>query len=65
MGVDVFGDNEEAKTIADNSSSASRRKHIDVKLHIILGLIRVADVCALHVGTAEKHADIGVCGDTA
>ena len=35
MRVDIFGDNESAKAIADNQSSASRSKHIDVKLHFI------------------------------
>ena len=34
MRVDVFGDNESAKAITDNPSSASRSKHIDVKLHL-------------------------------
>ena len=40
MRVDVFGDNEGAKAIADDPSSSSRSKHIDVKLHFIRGLIR-------------------------
>ena len=40
MRVDVFGDNEGAKAIADDPSSASRSKHIGVKLHFIRGLIR-------------------------
>ena len=29
MRVDIFGDNEGSKAIADNPSSASRSKHID------------------------------------
>ena len=33
--VYVFGDNEGAKAIVNNPSSASRSKHIDVKLHFI------------------------------
>ena len=44
MRVDIFGDNEDAKAIADNPSSASRSKHIDVKLHFIRGLIRTGEV---------------------
>ena len=40
MRVDLFGDNEGSKEIADNPSSASRSKHIDAKLHFIRGLIR-------------------------
>ena len=57
MRVDNFGGNVEAKAIADNPSSASRSNHIKVKLHVILGLIRAAEACVLHVGTAEQHAD--------
>ena len=51
--VDIFRDNEGAKGIADNPSSASRSKHIDVKLHFIRGLIRAGEVRVLHVGAAE------------
>ena len=40
MRVDVFDDNEGAKAIADDPSSSSRSKHIDVKHHFIRGLIR-------------------------
>ena len=58
MRVDIFGDNEGAKAIADNPSSASRSKPIDVKLHFIRGLIRMGEVRTLHVGTEEQHADV-------
>ena len=59
MRVDIFGDNEGViKSIADNPSSASRSKHIDVKLHFIQGLIRMGEVKILHVGTEEQHADV-------
>ena len=58
MRVYIFGDNEGAKAIADNPSSASRSKHIDVKLHFIRGLIRTGEVRILHVGTEEQHADV-------
>ena len=57
MRVDICGDNEVAKAIADNPSSASRSKHIDVKLHFIRGLVRTGEVRILHVGTAEQHDD--------
>ena len=53
-----FGDIEDAKAIANNPSSASWSKHIDVKLHFIRGLVRAGEVRVLHVGTAEKHADV-------
>ena len=58
MRVKILGDNEGAKAIADNPSSASRSKHIDVKLHFIRGLIRAGEVSIVHVGTEEQHADI-------
>ena len=56
MRVDIFGDN--AKAIADNSSSASTSKHIEVKLNFIRGLIRVGGVRVVHVGSGEQHADV-------
>lgn len=39
MQVDIFCENEDAKAIADKSSSASRCKHINVELHSIQGLM--------------------------
>ena len=35
--VDIFSDNEGSKAIADSPSSASKSKHIDVKLYFIRG----------------------------
>ena len=58
MKVESVGDKEGAKAIADNPSSASRSKHIDVKLHFIRGLIRAGEVSIVHVGTEEQHADV-------
>ena len=55
---DVFGDNEGAKAIANNPRSASRSKHIDVKLHFIRGLVRAGEVRVLHLVTTEQHADV-------
>ena len=40
MRVDVFGDNEGTKAIADISSSPSRSKYIDVRLLFVRALIR-------------------------
>ena len=58
MRGDVFGDNEDSKAITDNPSSASRGKHIDVKIHFIPRLIRMmGEVRILHLGTEEEHAD--------
>ena len=56
--VYIFGDNEGSKTIADTPSTKSRSKHIDVKLHLIRGLIRTGEVRILHVKTEEQHADV-------
>ena len=58
MRVYVFGDSKGAKAIANNPSSASRSKHINVKLHFIRGLVRAGEVRALHVGAAEQHAEM-------
>ena len=58
MRVDIFGDNEGAKAIADKPSSASRSKLIDVKLNFIRGLIRTGEVRILHVGTERQYADV-------
>ena len=56
--MDIFGDNEGSKAIVDIPSSASRSKHIDVKLHFIRELIRTGEGRILHVGTEEQHADV-------
>ena len=57
--VDIFGDNEAAKAIADSPSGAAwSNKHIDVKLHFVRGLIRAGKVCVLHVGTVEQYAGV-------
>ena len=57
MRVAIFGVNEGAKAIADNSSSASRSKHIGAKLHI-RRLIRTGEVTMLQVGTENQHVDV-------
>ncbi|CAM9935012.1 unnamed protein product [Ascophyllum nodosum] len=51
MRIDIFGDKEGSKATADNPSSLSRSKHIDVKLHSIRGLIRTGEDRTLHVET--------------
>ena len=53
MRMKIFGDNEGAKAIVDNPSSASSSKYIDVKLNFIRGLIRAGEVSIVHVGTEE------------
>ena len=58
MRADTFGDNESSKAMADNATSASRSKHIDVKLHLIRGLIHTGEVRILPVGTEEQHTDV-------
>lgn len=49
MFIDINGDNEGTMTIANNRSSVSRSKHIDVRA----GKTRI-----LHVGTEGQHADV-------
>ena len=58
MRVDIFGDNEGAKAIAEYPSSASRRKNIDLKINFVRGLIGAGGGCVLYVGTVEQHADL-------
>ena len=54
----IFGDNEGSKAIASNPSSASRSKHVDVKLHFIRKLVRAGEIQIIHIGTEDRHADI-------
>ena len=58
MYVDIFGDNEGAMAIANNPSSASRSKHVDVEFYFIQGLVRAGEIRILHVGTEDQHANI-------
>ena len=54
MRVDIFVGHEGSKAIADNPSSASRSKYIDVKLQLIWRLIHMGEVIILRVGTEEQ-----------
>ena len=47
MRVDIFVVHEGSKAIADNPSSASRSKYIEVKLHFIRRLVRMGEVIIL------------------
>ena len=58
MRVDIFSDNEGAKAIADNPSSASRSKHIDMKLHFRSRIDPNGGSQNFDVGTEEQHADV-------
>ena len=58
MRVDNLRDNEGSKAIEENPSSASRNKHVDVKLNFIRELICSEEVKTFHVGTEEKHSDV-------
>ena len=44
MCVDIFGGNEGAMAIANNSSSASRSENIDVRFNFIRGLVRAGEI---------------------
>ena len=58
MCISIFGYNKGAMAIANNPSSASRSKHINVKFHFIQGLVRAGEIRKLHVGTKYQHAGI-------
>ena len=58
MYADIFGDNWGTMAMANNPSSASRSKHIDVKFHFIQGLVCAGEIWILHVRTEDQHADI-------
>ena len=53
MRVDMFGDNEGPKAIADNLDSTLRSKHNNAKLSFLRGLIRMGEVSISHVGIRE------------
>ena len=54
----LWCDNESSKAAADNPSTASRSKYVDVKPHFIRGLVRDGKIRILHVGTEEQHAHV-------
>ena len=58
MCIDLFGDDEGTIATANNPSSASRSKYIDMKFHFIQGHVRSGEIRILHVGTESQHADI-------
>ena len=59
MREDIFGDNEGSNaTIANNPSSASRSKYIDVEFYVIRWLMRTGEVRILYKGMIEQHADV-------
>ena len=53
--TDVFGDGEGAKAMAQNPRSASKKKHINVKLYFIREMICAGEIYVLHVETTEQH----------
>ena len=57
--VEIFGDNEGATTIAGYPSSASKSRHIDVKLHFIRGLIYAGEVRVSC--TWERRSNMPTC----
>ena len=56
--VDAFGDKEGAKAIANNRSSASRSKHIDVMLHFIRDWLARGKFVSC---TWERRSNIPMC----
>ena len=64
---DVFVDNAGAISLATNSLSSARTKHIDVRFHFIRELVRSKTISVEYVPTADQHTDIltkpltGIC----
>ena len=56
--VDMYEDNEGAKTLAENPRGSHRSKHIDVRFHFLWGLVRLGQVKKYSVASVEQYADI-------
>ena len=56
--IKVFVDNDGAISLANNSLSSARTKHIDVPFHFIRELTRSKTISVEYVPTKEQRADI-------
>ena len=56
--VDMYEDNERAKTLAENPQGSHRSKHKDARFYFLRGLVRLEQVSIHSVASAEQHADI-------
>ena len=56
--IDMYDDNEGENALAENLQSSHRSKHIDVRFHFLLGLVRLGQVTIHSVASAEQHAAI-------
>ena len=56
--IDLFEDNQGAITIAENSISGGRTKHIDVRYHFIRELVERKVLNIQYTESSNQHADI-------
>ena len=54
----VFEDNEGVKPLAENPLSSARTKHIDVRYHFPMELVKRNEIAIRHVQSKDQHADI-------
>ncbi|CAN0504724.1 unnamed protein product [Laminaria digitata] len=55
--IPVFEDNEGAVQLAQNPSTNSNSKHIDVRHHFLRELVGRKEIAITHVRSALQHAD--------
>ena len=58
QGMTIFADNQAAISIANNNTSNSRTKHIDIKYHFIREAVERGDIKTCHIPSKLMLADI-------
>ena len=56
--IDMYEDNEGAMALAENPLRFHRSKHIDVRFHFLMGLVRLGQVTIRSVALADQLAEI-------
>ena len=56
--IEILGDSEGAKAMAENPLSYGRNKHIDVRWHFLRDLVESGDAKIVHVASEWQHADV-------
>ena len=56
--IDMYENNEVAKALTENVQDYHRSKYIDVRFHLLRGLVKLGQVTTHSVASAEQHADI-------
>ena len=54
----IFEDNQGAVQLSQNPVSNSNSKHVDVRRHVMIELVRQGDISDSHVPSEYQHADI-------